>query len=104
MALHAKAGSDRVGTVKAINADVTVDLFDLISITLNFLKESALKEINKGTTVPVTAGMVRWVLTVPAIWDSAAKQIMLDAAEKACMTNDLKDNITIALEPGIVHA
>ncbi|KAL3878543.1 hypothetical protein ACJMK2_030883 [Sinanodonta woodiana] len=39
---------------------------------------------------------IRWVLTVPAIWNDAAKQFMREAAEKADIPGD---QLLIALEP-----
>ncbi|KAK3602775.1 hypothetical protein CHS0354_026322 [Potamilus streckersoni] len=39
---------------------------------------------------------IRWVLTVPAIWNDAAKQFMREAAEKAGIASD---QLLIALEP-----
>ncbi len=45
----------------------------------------ALTHINESiqSKEPLTASHVKWVITVPAIWDDAAKQIMRTAAEKA---------------------
>ncbi|XP_053399657.1 heat shock 70 kDa protein 12A-like [Mercenaria mercenaria] len=39
---------------------------------------------------------IHWVLTVPAIWNDAAKQFMREAAQEAGI---LEDKLTIALEP-----
>ncbi|XP_060567544.1 heat shock 70 kDa protein 12A-like, partial [Ruditapes philippinarum] len=39
---------------------------------------------------------IHWVLTVPAIWNDAAKQFMREAAEEAGIS---KERLTIALEP-----
>jgi molecular chaperone DnaK (HSP70) len=100
MALHNKAGSSRDTQVKASNCDDTVPLLHLISVTLKFIGDSVLEEINRSTTMPLPAERIRWIMTVPAIWDNAAKQIMFEAAEKAGLTNPAKDNISVALEPG----
>ncbi|KAH3761891.1 heat shock 70 kDa protein, partial [Pelomyxa schiedti] len=42
----------------------------------------------------VTPEQIQWVLTVPAIWDQAARRLMLDAAEDAGLFG-----VMIALEP-----
>lgn len=43
---------------------------------------------------------VRWVITVPAIWRSSAKQLMRQAAYEAGLGSDrLPQQILIALEP-----
>lgn len=39
---------------------------------------------------------IRWVLTVPAIWDDAAKQFMRESAEKAGIRHE---SLVLALEP-----
>ncbi|XP_052819484.1 heat shock 70 kDa protein 12B-like [Mya arenaria] len=39
---------------------------------------------------------VRWVITVPAIWNDAAKQVMIEAAKLA---GTRKDKLTLAYEP-----
>lgn len=43
---------------------------------------------------------VRWVITVPAIWRSSAKQLMRQAAYEAGLGSDrIPQQILIALEP-----
>ena len=50
---------------------------------LNFLKEHFLENINnRNAANNITVDKVRWVLTVPAIWNDAAKQLMRKSAEK----------------------
>ena len=100
MGLHIKEGEEREALVKADNDETTVPLMHLISTTLSFIKDNVVDEINRSTTVPLAAERIRWVLTVPAIWDNAAKQLMIEAAVKAGLASDSKKNITIALEPG----
>ena len=101
MALHVNGKTPRETTIKADNCDTRVPLSHLITITLKYIGECALKEVNQSVSVPLTASHVHWVITVPAIWDNAAKQIMLDAAEAAGLTSDESpQNLTLALEPG----
>ena len=52
----------------------------VIAITLEHLKDLVLKNINEQVEHPNRK--IQWILTVPAIWSPAAKQIMREAAEK----------------------
>lgn len=45
------------------------------------LKETFVRQLNESMK-GVTGDDVRWVVTVPAIWDDSAKQFMREAAEK----------------------
>jgi hypothetical protein len=45
------------------------------------MKDHLLSEIQKGE-ICVKPEEIRWVLTVPAIWDDRAKRFMRDAAEQ----------------------
>ena len=56
---------------------------EVFSESINFLKEQFLNNINDhDTRNNITVDKVRWVLTLPAIWDLSAKQFMREAAEK----------------------
>ena len=56
---------------------------EVFSAAINFLKDHFLKNINnRNTGNKITVDVVRWVLTVPAIWDDSAKQFMREAAKK----------------------
>lgn len=93
-------------TIKASNSLKSISLVILISKILEFLKQHAIESITK-----MTEGMkdqydyneetkkIRWVLTVPAIWDEKNKYIMMLAAEKAGILNDAHRNLFFALEP-----
>ncbi|KAK3102458.1 hypothetical protein FSP39_011510 [Pinctada imbricata] len=70
---------------------------DVFSAILKFFKDhllgecwKQLPEMNIGETD------IRWVLTVPAIWNDSAKQFMREAAEMAGLP---KENLFLALEP-----
>ena len=84
----------------------SINLVDLISKILEHLKKNAIESITD-----ITKGMqnqynydpktnkIRWVLTVPAIWDEKNKFIMMMAAEKAGIVEDSHKNLFFALEP-----
>lgn len=48
--------------------------------SLKYLKEDALRTISTTTKRELLPSDFTWVLTVPAIWDSSAKQFMREAA------------------------
>ncbi len=100
MQLHVSEGRVRQVDVKANNAEDKLPLKFLISLTLKHMKDRALEEVNNASTAPLSADDVRWVLTVPAIWDNAAKQFMVEAAREARLTDEGREgNILIAPEP-----
>ncbi|XP_053395912.1 heat shock 70 kDa protein 12B-like [Mercenaria mercenaria] len=68
----------------------------VFSMIIKFLKEDLLTECNRQLADAVTDNDIRWVLTVPAIWNDVAKQFMRESAMTAGI---LKENLTLALEP-----
>ena len=54
---------------------------DVFTASLKFLKDHFIKNINNRNANNITVDKVRWVLTVPAIWNDPAKQLMREAAE-----------------------
>ncbi|XP_069051089.1 heat shock 70 kDa protein 12A-like [Lepisosteus oculatus] len=73
----------------------------VFSESLRYLKDHVLRTIKMHTSGrEFIASDVTWVLTVPAIWNSAAKQFMRLAATKAELVLELNsENLIIALEP-----
>ncbi|KAL4009139.1 hypothetical protein ACER0C_002991 [Sarotherodon galilaeus] len=68
---------------------------------LRYMRKDAIKTINTNTEgrkfIPSD---FTWVLTVPAIWDSSAKQFMREAAAQAgIITEGTQEKLIIALEP-----
>ena len=49
-------------------------------MTLKFLKDTALEQVDKLTEHPCQR--IQWIVTVPAIWSDAAKDVMRKAAMK----------------------
>ncbi|XP_053400546.1 heat shock 70 kDa protein 12A-like [Mercenaria mercenaria] len=68
----------------------------VFSLAIQFLKNDLLKECHKQLADVLQEDDIQWVLTVPAIWNDAAKQFMREAAEDAGI---LKSKLLIALEP-----
>jgi hypothetical protein len=95
-------------TIKAVNSSKEMNLVDIIAIILEYIKKKAIEEIVKsikGITNNYNYDeeneKVRWVLTVPAIWDDKNKNIMMEAAEKAGLISSYErgKNLFFALEP-----
>lgn len=56
---------------------------DVFSAAIKYMKDCLLKELKEQNDENAEeAESIRWVLTVPAIWDDTAKQFMRLAAEK----------------------
>ncbi|XP_052779004.1 heat shock 70 kDa protein 12A-like [Mya arenaria] len=68
----------------------------VFALSIKYLKEDLLVVSNDRIADAVLPSEIHWVLTVPAIWDNAAKQFMREAAEEAGIEPNM---LTIALEP-----
>ncbi|XP_052780577.1 heat shock 70 kDa protein 12B-like [Mya arenaria] len=69
----------------------------VFSGAIKYLKNDLIKESEKRISGGgLTDADINWVLTVPAIWNDAAKQFMRKAAEEAGIAGD---KLMIALEP-----
>lgn len=53
----------------------------VFSMAIEYLKDDVLQEASKSVVSSIGSDDVRWVLTVPAIWDDSAKQFMREAAQ-----------------------
>ncbi|EGG22805.1 hypothetical protein DFA_04935 [Cavenderia fasciculata] len=81
--------------VKADNCNQTASVQSLITETLKFFKQTILDRINI-----IHQSDVLWVITVPTIWDDAAKQIIRQCAIAAglCTIADDKESILLSYE------
>ncbi|XP_052778678.1 heat shock 70 kDa protein 12A-like [Mya arenaria] len=68
----------------------------VFALAIKYLKEDLWVVSNDRIANAVLQNEIHWVLTVPAIWNNAAKQFMREAAEEAGIESDM---LTIALEP-----
>eukprot|EP01133_Synstelium_polycarpum_P010258 gene10258-11961_t len=84
--------------VQAVGSEDTASVTDLITATLKHIKKAALEKIDPNKTLDLND--ILWVITVPAIWNDAAKLIMRQCAEKAgiCSQKDT-DSLIFAYEP-----
>ena len=56
-------------------------LLDILSLSIKFMKDHALKYL-ADNGVPYPEAETKWVITVPAIWNDPAKVLTRNAAEK----------------------
>ncbi|KAK6168423.1 hypothetical protein SNE40_020960 [Patella caerulea] len=93
---------------KELNADITITdangksqlAVDVFANSLNFIKKHLLRAVGAHLGCDPHPDAVRWVLTVPAIWDENAKQFMREAAHKGGLIDKPNsDQLVIALEP-----
>jgi molecular chaperone DnaK (HSP70) len=54
----------------------------VFSLAIEFLKKDLLEECHKQLADDLSEDDIKWVLTVPAIWNDGAKQFMREAAEQ----------------------
>ena len=59
-----------------------MDAISVIAMSIKYLKDHAVKNINNTLTKDLKDDDVLYVVTVPAIWDDPAKQFMREASEK----------------------
>ncbi|KAK4830194.1 hypothetical protein QYF61_009261 [Mycteria americana] len=86
--------------LKASNGK-TLPALTVFSESLRYLKEHALNTIQEASFQTVCdLEEITWVITVPAIWSSAARQFMRLAAKEAGLISDMiSEKLIIALEP-----
>ncbi|KAK3099718.1 hypothetical protein FSP39_008541 [Pinctada imbricata] len=94
MLLHQNKSLKRTTTIKDVN-DKEMPAQTIFTLAIKYLKDHLMTSIHQRV-VGMDDDLIRWVVTVPAIWDEGAKQFMREAAVKAGIkTNQL----FLALEP-----
>jgi hypothetical protein len=61
-------------------------LLDVITKSLKYIKDEAIREVNSSQMVPVKLEDIQWLVTVPAIWSDVAK--VRSTVEAAMRSND----------------
>ncbi|KAK3611846.1 hypothetical protein CHS0354_040520 [Potamilus streckersoni] len=84
-------------TLESVNGNVMPAL-KVFALAIGYLKNDLLENVCKKMVDVIDADRIRWVLTVPAIWDESAKQFMREAAVEGGIPNE---QLTIALEPEV---
>ena len=85
--------------IKPENDLKSYPLVDIITKIFEYIKEEVLKAIHDNRP-KITEEQIKWVVTVPAIWNCTQKGIMITACEKAGLFNQNTDRTNfLALEP-----
>ncbi|KAK3100172.1 hypothetical protein FSP39_015747 [Pinctada imbricata] len=95
MKLHNNPRLCRSMMIKDEN-DYEMPALTIFTMAIKYLKEHLLKIIKDRVDVLDANKDIRWVLTVPAIWEEGAKQFMREAAELAGIPGK---QLLLALEP-----
>ena len=78
----------------------TMPLMKVISESLRFIAESALKKLSEMIGKTMKKDRIRWILTVPALWNEEHKLFMQKAAVKAGIVEDVNSQkLLLCLEP-----
>ena len=76
-------------------------LIDVIAKILEYVKEIALYSIKENKPY-INEDQIKWIVTVPSIWDLDQKSIMISSCEKAGLFNHYSDRANFfALEPEV---
>ena len=88
-------------TIISNNTGKELPLKLVIQRVLEKLKEIAIKEISKNRPkLAKETEKIKWVVTVPAIWDEHQKSVMMEACTGAGLINQYTDkSLFFALEP-----
>ncbi|XP_045161878.1 heat shock 70 kDa protein 12B-like [Mercenaria mercenaria] len=81
MLLHSNENLSRTTTVEDINGK-SMPAMTIFAMSIGYLKRHFLEALNRQKTGIVDSD-IKYVLTVPAIWNDNAKQFMREAAEQA---------------------
>ena len=85
--------------IEANNSGKEVNIQIIITKILEKVKERAIEEI-KSYTLNYNEKNIHWVITVPAIWDTKSKQIMINSAQNAGLIREDDDfSNFFSLEP-----
>jgi len=76
-----------------------MNLLVVISESLRFIADKAMKKLEEQVG-KLIKGKIRWVLTVPALWNEEHKQFMRKAALLAGIVDQMNSpNLLLCLEP-----
>ena len=86
-------------SIEAKNTGKILPLKLVIQRILEKLKELAFAQIKRNRPT-ITLSKVKWVVTVPAIWEEFEKNIMMEACiDSGLVTEDVDKSLFFALEP-----
>ena len=87
--------------IKSTNGS-EIDIELIISFILTKISDEAIDQIKRENGIKFKKNEIRWVVTIPAIWEEKSKQIMINASKKAGLINENTDlSLFLALEPEV---
>ena len=85
--------------IRPENKSKKFSLIDIIAKIFEYIKKDAINSIHENKP-SITEEQIKWVVTVPSIWNLHQKGIMIRACEKAGLFNKYTDRSNfLALEP-----
>ena len=90
--------NDKIKSTNGEEKDVEL----IISFILTKISDEAIDQIKRTHGKKLEKNEIRWVVTIPAIWEEKSKQIMINASRKAGLVNKNTDlSLFLALEPEV---
>ena len=78
------------------------DIEKIITKILEKVSQHALSQIQRANDKNIQKKDIKWVVSIPAIWEEKSKQIMINASKNAQLINDNTDlSLFLALEPEV---
>ena len=92
---------NKVYKIKSTNG-VEANIEIIISKLLTKISDEAISNIERCNRKTFKKDEIKWVVTIPAIWEEKSKQIMINASRKAGLINQNTDiSLFLALEPEV---
>ena len=88
-------------TIKSTNGkEINIEV--VISFLLRKISDEAINQIRRSSGKECAKNEIRWVVTIPAIWEEKSKEIMINASKAAGLINVNTDlSLFLALEPEV---
>lgn len=101
LSLHRDTSINQDTFIPAANGQC-VSAMTVFTYALVYFRQRTLNELADLTRRQLDSDVIRWVITVPAIWRQHAKQFMRHAAYQANLgSRESPDSLLIALEPEV---
>ena len=91
----------KIYKIKSTNG-TEADIEFIITKILEEVSKNAVNQIQKKNNMNIEKKDIKWVVTIPAIWEEKSKNIMINASKKAGLINEYTDlSLFLALEPEV---
>ena len=89
----------KIYKVKSTNGK-EANIENIIAKILKKVSKEAISQIKRNNDTNIKEEEIKWVVTIPAIWEEKSKQIMIDASRAAGLISENTDlSLFLALEP-----